>query len=235
MAAEIADLAAAEAADLALSTNSKSRNDLRGSPAGNGGAFVLSRPLPLTGDASHYKRAIRTQSGETYMKALLTISFAVFAASLATAHAQTIPVAGQNEAAAVCGKATFSSDVDRCMRIVRSATFFDVNAVNACGGMTFSNEFADCIDAVKDRDYLPAEVKACSSRSFGSEKVSCFKSSGAAHVDTPVYEPRPNTDQYILDSLKRIESQIRGGKIPGALSDLAKLIRFVSDGMKRPD
>ncbi len=170
------------------------------------------------------------------MKTMLFAMTLALAGPAAAQYAPTQQTDGRNEAAAACGQLTFDSDRAKCIAVVNQGKFFDVAAANACGELSFGSDAVDCMKAITDKVYLPAEVTTCGGMSFSSDAVKCFKNGGKPVVfgpPQPPYDPRPGVDSYILESLKRLQSKLEQGNIPGALVELGFLMKFVEEGMKR--
>jgi hypothetical protein len=142
------------------------------------------------------------------------------------------PPDGRSEAFAVCSGIPFADDRLSCVGMVESAAYLDMGAVKACGTIAFPSSKPGCLLAISNKMYEPAELQACESP-FADTKIECLKSTGRAYVPQPVYEPRPDTDGHILRSLRRIQEELRQGRIPSALVDLARLTEFVERGMNR--
>lgn len=142
------------------------------------------------------------------------------------------PDDGREEAARQCQNADFDSDKTKCIQVVSRGNYFDRAAARACGALSFSSEVPACMEAIRDKDYLEAEVHTCASNSFGSGTISCFRSGGRPARTWPPYDPRPDTDSHIIRGLRQIDRELRNGDVTNALFHLSDLIRYIEWGMR---
>lgn len=121
------------------------------------------------------------------------VSAAFFLGSMASvAQAQScFSQDGKSSAASMCMSMSFSSDQDNCMAVVRSAAYFDQNAVPICKGLSFVSDQMTCLGDIKQKSFLSYEITFCSNKSFTSDKLSCLSSSGTVCQNV---SPQPPVD-----------------------------------------
>lgn len=97
---------------------------------------------------------------------------------------------GVREAALECSRIQGGADKNTCLDFVRSASFFDPAAVQACGKIGGYADKAQCIRAITDKTYAAWELEACDTHSGHADRVSCLSSGGrvsapnrGAHID----------------------------------------------------
>lgn len=144
----------------------------------------------------------------------------------------------RGEAIQACASLDFDSGKNACLQAVSQARYIEGPAARACAGLDFDSGAVECMKAIREKTYIPEEIAACSNHSFDSRAVECFRTTGRPYDGRgsdrrrhPRYEPRPDTDSYILDSLRRIKREVESGRFGEALIDLGALIRYVEVGM----
>ncbi|MBI4346709.1 MAG: hypothetical protein HY553_07620 [Elusimicrobia bacterium] len=139
---------------------------------------------------------------------------------------------GREAALRACARATFSDDKRECMAAVNQGGFFDADAAEACGRMSFGSNIPGCIRAISNKVYSPTEIQLCLGASFDDDKVECFQTGGRTWANRPRWERRPDLDSYILEQLRGVRRSLQRGDVIRAAADLADLIDFIEQGSR---
>lgn len=97
---------------------------------------------------------------------------------------------GIDEAMAVCAAMWADFEKLSCMRVVRTARFFDVPAVRVCRGLWADREKTSCLQAIVNVYVGPEAARICGGMWSDADKIRCLREQSGGYYPDP-HGPRP--------------------------------------------
>ena len=135
---------------------------------------------------------------------------------------------GKNEVAAICQSLPFETDKDQCFANLRTANYFDIDAVSICKTFSFTDDKIRCISTIKDKYYEPYETRFCANKNFTDERMTCLATNGKPFTGGGSVDAA-RVRAYVNSAL----SDLRSGNTFSAQRTLEDLLREL-DGGGRP-
>lgn len=111
--------------------------------------------------------------------------------------------AGIEAAEKVCGRLSYSKDIQACLEAVQKADYFDTRAVKVCDRLSYSKDIISCIDSIKGKKYTQTAVELCDRESYSANIISCLSKSGRGG-DAKKEEKNEAVDKaYVRSSLRK--------------------------------